>query len=108
MIRVPLPPATLVFALALLAGLTACGDGEWIGVVYPNRDNLAESERVGVFPDLASCQAAASKAAETQVPVGAGGPVPGWECATECVEDEAGDLLCRRVEAGAPVTAGSR
>jgi hypothetical protein len=107
MIRAPLPATGIVLALALCTALTACGDAEWIGVVYPNRDNLADSERLGVFPDLASCQASASAAAEARVPVGAGGPIPGWECATECTEDEAGDLLCLRVEAGAPVTAAN-
>lgn len=97
--------AMALFALPL--ALAACGESEWNGTIYPDREDLATAQSLGTFTSLDACRAAAEAAVdELRVAAGGafpiGGALPGWECGAECRTDEDGDLLCRRVEAGAP------
>jgi len=93
--------------LALALSLTACGESDWTGTIYPDREDLSTARTLGTFTSLGACTSAANAAID-ELRAAAGGvfaigaPLPGWECGAECRTDGDGDLLCRRVEAGAP------
>jgi len=93
--------------LALSLSLTACGESDWNGTIYPDREDLATARSLGTFTSLDACKSAADAAID-ELRAAAGGsfaigaPLPGWECGAECRTDADGDLLCRRVETGAP------
>lgn len=90
--------APLVFALGAALLLAACGEAQWTATVYPDRENLNDFDRIGVFADLDSCRAAATEAAGL---LGAAGDiVPGWECGQNCAIDYDGDLRCDKYEQG--------
>ena len=93
--------------LILLIVVAACGEQQWVGTLYQDREDFTTAEEFGNFSDLDSCTIAANKEIEKiRQQVGgefvAGGKIPGWECGTNCKRDDAGDLLCKRVEAGGP------
>ena len=93
-------------ALAVSAGLglvllAACGEGsEWVGTVYPDREDLSKFQRVGDFADLDACRSAVTAAIEALPPAASAEVLPGWECGTRCTQSDAGDLSCARVEQG--------
>ena len=48
--------AQALLAISLVAG---CGEDEWAGYVYPNKDDLTRHEYIGVYPSLFDCRDAA-------------------------------------------------
>ena len=92
----------LAFSAAVgLALLVGCGEGaEWVGTVYPDREDLSNFQRVGNFPDLEACRSAVSAAIGALPAAASAQVVRGWECGTQCRTDSEGDLLCARLEQG--------
>ncbi len=90
--------APFVFALATALVLTACGEAQWTAMVYPDRENLHDFDRIGVFEGLDQCRAAATEA--IGLLTGAANVVPGWECGRNCSVDDDGDLRCDKYEQG--------
>ena len=57
--------------------LMGCSEEEWVGVVYPSRDDLTQYREIGPFGSLEECQAGAVSTINAA----------GWERADyECVE----------------------
>lgn len=94
-------------AITVAGAISACGESDWNGTLYPDREDLLAGQDLGTFATLDACRAAA-EAAVAQLRAAAGGefavgaPLPGWECGADCRTDEDGDLVCKRVESGAP------
>ena len=94
-------------AITVAGAVAACGESEWNGTLYPDREDLQVGQSLGMFATLDACRAAAEAAvAQLRAAAGgefaAGGPLPGWECSADCRTDADGDLVCRRVESGVP------
>lgn len=64
---------TIIFASLLF--FFGCKKDEWIGIVYPNRNNLNDHRVIGSFSDLDKCLQAVNRKA------GARGS---YECAKNC------------------------
>ena len=78
----------LVGATALLSG---CGEDEWDGYIYPDKDDLFVYEYLGRYPSLAECRAGAlAKISLLPDPARAD-----WECGLNC-EPGLGALVCER------------
>ena len=87
--------AVVIGALAV----AACGESQWTGTIYPDRENLRDFERVGVFATLDQCRAAAT-AAIGQLGDRGANVVAGWDCGQNCAADNDGDLRCDKYEQG--------
>ena len=87
--------AIVIVALAV----AACGDSQWTGTIYPDRENLNDFERVGVFATLDQCRAAATTAIGELGDRGEN-VVAGWDCGQNCAVDNDGDLDCTKYEQG--------
>lgn len=67
-------------AALVVLGLAACTPDEWTGVVYPDRSDLTQDVRIGVFDTLEACRSAALRTIKEQ----------GWteradyECGSNC------------------------
>ncbi|MBT4710026.1 MAG: hypothetical protein HOB82_00650 [Alphaproteobacteria bacterium] len=87
--------AIVIVALAV----AACGESQWTGTIYPDRENLRDFERVGVFATLDQCRAAATTAIGELGDRGEN-VVAGWDCGQNCSVDNDGDLDCIKYEQG--------
>ena len=79
--------------------VAACGDSQWTGTIYPDRENLRDFERIGVFATLDQCRAAAT-AAIGQLSDRGENVVAGWDCGQNCAADNDGNLRCDKYEQG--------
>ena len=94
-------PRLKILGAVVIAALTvaACGESQWTGTIYPDRENLQDFERIGVFATLDDCRAAATSAIGALDDRGEN-VVAGWDCGQNCSADEEGDLRCDRYEQG--------
>ncbi len=89
-----------VFLLLLAGGLGGCGEPAWFAVMYPNANNRQIERVLGMFKTLAACREAIEQEFYEVRLAGAGGPRIGWECHSECGENDDGTFSCKRVEPG--------
>ena len=94
-------PGLKILGAIVIAALTVagCGEAQWTGTIYPDRENLQDFERIGVFATLDDCRAAAI-AAIGQLGDRGENLVAGWDCGQNCSADDEGDLRCDRYEQG--------
>lgn len=70
--------------------LASCGLEEWTGIVYPDRSNLFEEVRIGVFATLEACRDAALATIDDR----AWSASADYECGLNCRPfNEGSDLL---------------
>jgi hypothetical protein len=75
--------------MALLSG---CGEDEWSGHIYPDKNNLTEYEYLGIYPSLAECRAGAlAKISLLPDPTQAD-----YECGLNCEPSDYGVLVCEK------------
>ena len=79
--------------------LAACGEPQWTGTIYPDRKNLNNLERVGVFATLDECRAAAATDID-QLGDRGENVIAGWDCGQNCSAADDGDLRCDKYEQG--------
>lgn len=72
-----------LFAVAIALTACACRDDTWVGIVYPNRDELLVHREIGTYSSVADCRTAA-KAYLSGIAATRGDAAGDYECGKNC------------------------